>query len=81
MYCKPKCNKDLTLDKWIAQELDIKPIHLDSAVVSSGIPVTFKTNWLKKTITFLSTKNSSRFCLQRYPVFPDINIFLMIQLR
>ena len=41
-------------------------MHLDSPVVSSGIPVTLpKTNWLKK---FLSTKNASRSGLQRYPV-------------
>ena len=33
MFCKPKCNKDFTLDKWIAQEPDLKPLHLDSPVV------------------------------------------------
>ena len=75
-------NKDFTLDKWIAQELDIKPMHLDFPVVSNGIPVTLLTiDWSKKRI-FLSTKDASRSLLQRYQWSgPDINIFLMIQLR
>lgn len=51
-------NKDFTLDKWIAQELDVKPMYLDSPVVSSGIPVTLpKTNWIKDNNFFLSAKN------------------------
>ena len=42
-------------------------MHLDSPVVSSGIPVTLpKTNWLKKF--FSSYKNASRSLLQRYPI-------------
>ena len=61
-------NKDFTLDKWIAQELDIKPMHLDFPVVSNGIPVTLLTiDWSKKRI-FLSTKDASRSLLQRYLV-------------
>lgn len=51
-------NKDFTLDKWIAQELDVKPMYLDPPVVSSGIPVTLpKTNWIKDNNFFLSAKN------------------------
>ena len=41
-------------------------MHLDSPVVSSGIPVTLpKNNWLS---FFFLLKNASRSLLQRFPV-------------
>ena len=54
-------------------------MHLDSPVVSSGIPVTLpKTNWLKK-IFFLPTKMQVDLYCNDIPSVPDINIFLMIK--
>ena len=63
-------NKDFTLDKLIAQEPNVKPMHLDPPVVSSGIPVTLpKNNWIKDNNFFLSTKNcKSLSFLQWCPV-------------
>ena len=70
MFCKPKCNKDLTLDKWIAQEPDLKPLHLDSPVV---IVLEFPLRYQvigkgQQFVVSTKTMHVTLFLLQRYLV-------------